>query len=193
MRHVFFLSAVDLQKGERWYLLRAPKNRTITDAIVCSYANADYALAYALRRYTIAHSLSRAKFFSHIVDSYDVACQYYVHLKSRFEKNFCDLADVVDLIRLFVPKKHLDGHKENCKYRFSLNYAKGVGRGHGEGIETSWAEAKQSGGSTRQMNHGHPHECSDWSLKQLELWEITGSWCAWKTNFQHSTNIQLLY
>lgn len=165
------------------------KNRTITDAIVCSYANADYALAYALRRYTIAHSLSRAKFFSHIVDSYDVACQYYVHLKSRFEKNFCDLADVVDLIRLFVPKKHLDGHKENCKYRFSLNYAKGVGRGHGEGIETSWAEAKQSGGSTRQMNHGHRHDVLIDLLNNWNFEKLRGLGALERLTF----NIQLLY
>ncbi len=115
-------------------------------------------MAYSLRRYAIAHSLSRAKFFSRIVESYDVACQYYVHLRHCFATNFPDLSDIVDLIRLFVPKKHLDGHKDNCKYKFSLNFTKGVGRGHGEGIETSWAEAKQSGGSTRQMNHGHRHD-----------------------------------
>ncbi|KAJ8090968.1 hypothetical protein PM082_024892 [Marasmius tenuissimus] len=52
---------------------------------------------------------------------------------------------------------HLDGHKLLCRKLFSLNYLKGAGRIHGEGIEQSWAESKQSGGSTRQMNHGHRH------------------------------------
>ncbi|KAF8204536.1 hypothetical protein BJ912DRAFT_277 [Pholiota molesta] len=139
MRHSIFLSMVDLQKGER-------------------YANADFALAYALRRFTFLQSMSRAKYFSRILETYDVACQYYVHLKARFQKNFPDLADTVDLIHLLVPKKHLDGHKDDCKYRFSLNYTDGTGRSHGEGIEASWAESKQSGGSTRQMNHGHRHD-----------------------------------
>jgi hypothetical protein len=105
-----------------------------------------------------ALSLRNAKFFARIVETYDVACQYYIHLKKRFQENIPDLADLIDLIHLLVPKKHLDGHKDHCKYRFSLNYTDGVGRGHGEGIEQSWSESKQSGESTRQMNHGHRHD-----------------------------------
>jgi hypothetical protein len=123
-----------------------------------SYANADFALAHALRRYTMHHSIQGAKFFQQILQTYNVACQYYVNLKARFADNFPDLADFIDLMRLLVPKMHLDGHKVDCRYRFSLNYFKGAGRGHGEGIEASWAESKQSGGSTRQMNHGHRHD-----------------------------------
>ena len=92
------------------------------------------------------------------MDTYDVACQYQIHLKERFVKNIPPLADIIDLILMLVPKKHLDGHKDHCKYRFSLNYTDGVGRGTGEGIEQSWSESKQSGGSTRQMNHGHRHD-----------------------------------
>ncbi|KAK0491690.1 hypothetical protein IW261DRAFT_1291504, partial [Armillaria novae-zelandiae] len=57
-----------------------------------------------------------------------------------------------------VLKMHLNGHIEKCKYEFSLNYVKGMGRSHGEGIEASWVETKQSGSSTRQMNHGHCHD-----------------------------------
>ncbi|PPQ98101.1 hypothetical protein CVT26_003271 [Gymnopilus dilepis] len=139
MRHVFFLAMADLQKGER-------------------YANGDYVLAYFLRRWLIWDSLQRIRYFRRIVETYDVACQYYVHLRARFESSFPDLADVIDLMYLLVPKKHLDGHIDRCKYRFSLNYTDGVGRSHGEGIEPSWAESKQSGGSTRQMNHGHRHD-----------------------------------
>ena len=122
------------------------------------YANGDYVLAYFLRRWLIWDSLQRIRYFRRIVETYDVACQYYVHLRARFESSFPDLADVIDLMYLLVPKKHLDGHIDRCKYRFSLNYTDGVGRSHGEGIEPSWAESKQSGGSTRQMNHGHRHD-----------------------------------
>ena len=88
-----------------------------------------------------------------------------------------------------MPKKHLDGHKENCKYRFSLNYAKGVGRGHGEGIETSWAEAKQSGGSTRQMNHGHRHDVLIDLLNNWNFEKLRGLGALERLTF----NIQLLY
>lgn len=156
MRHIFFLSMVDLQKGER-YILYTLSEFSVSE-ISHRYANADFALAYFLRRFLIWQSLEAFKYFTRILATYDVACQYFVNLRSRFEANFIDLADVVDLIYLLVPKKHLDGHKVDCRYRFSLNYTEGVGRGHGEGIEASWAESKQSGGSTRQMNHGHRHD-----------------------------------
>ncbi|KAK0474520.1 hypothetical protein IW261DRAFT_1422824 [Armillaria novae-zelandiae] len=99
-----------------------------------------------------------SKYFWRVVLTYDVACQYHVKLRKCFIDNFIDLADIIDIILCLVPKMHLDGHIEKCKYEFSLNYVKGMGRSHGEGIEASWAETKQSGGSTRQMNHGHRHD-----------------------------------
>ncbi|KAJ3539948.1 hypothetical protein NMY22_g4499 [Coprinellus aureogranulatus] len=144
-RHCVFLSMVDLQKGER-------------------FANGDFALAWALRRFVLAAiSLQRARYFQRIVVTYDVACQYWVHLKERFANAaedfpIFDIATVVDAIHMLVPKMHLDGHKEDCRYRYSLNYFDGAGRTHGEGIEPSWAESKQSGGSTQHMNHGHRHD-----------------------------------
>jgi len=137
------------------------------------FANADFALAHALRRFTGALFIKSAKFFSRIVISYDVACQYSIYLHTRFEANFPELAELVDFMHLLVPKKHLDGHKDDCKYRFSLNYFKGAGRSHGEGIEPSWGETKQSGGSTCQMNYGHRHDTlndfhNDWNWTKLQ-------------------------
>ncbi|KAF8952930.1 hypothetical protein BDZ97DRAFT_1670418 [Flammula alnicola] len=153
-RHMVFLSLIDLQKGER-------------------YANADFGLAYALERFVSHPSIKAGQFFPEILVTYDVACQYCVHLKSRFSSNFIHLSEAAASIRLLVPKKHLDGHKEDCKYRFSLNYSKGTGRGHGEGIEVSWSESKQSGASTRQMNHGHRHDTlndlhNDWNWTKVQ-------------------------
>lgn len=115
-------------------------------------------MAYALRRYVVLTSLNAAKFFRYILLTYDVACQYYVKLRERFAANFPSLVDIIDILHVLVPKLHLDGHQQSCKIRFSLNYFQGAGRSHGEGIEASWAESKQSGGSTRQMNHGHRHD-----------------------------------
>ncbi|KAK0467546.1 hypothetical protein IW261DRAFT_1426486 [Armillaria novae-zelandiae] len=97
------------------------------------------------------------KYFWRVVLTYDIACQYHVKLCKHFVDNFIDLADIINIILCLVLKMHLDGHIEKCKYKFSLNYVKGMGRSHGEGIEASWAETKQLGGSTRQMNHGHCH------------------------------------
>jgi hypothetical protein len=80
-----------------------------------SFANADFALALALRCYAVDHSLDGAKFFRHILDTYDVACQYYTNLCFQFDNNFPDLADIIDLLYLLIPKMHLDGHQDDCK------------------------------------------------------------------------------
>ncbi|KAL0564360.1 hypothetical protein V5O48_017686, partial [Marasmius crinis-equi] len=142
-RHSVFFAMVDLHKGER-------------------FANVDFALARALRQYVFSlipeQSLNAAKFFRRILMTYDVACVFHIHLRDRFETNFPDLAPIIDAMYLLVPKMHLYGHKEDCRFKFALNFLAGAARIHGEGIEPSWAETKQSGGSTRQMNHGHRHD-----------------------------------
>ncbi|KAK7027953.1 hypothetical protein VNI00_015036 [Paramarasmius palmivorus] len=142
-RHAMFLSMVDLQRGER-------------------FANADYALYYALLHYTYAIRNSNlteaAKWFRRILLLYDVVCQFRVNLPERFQLQFPDLAPVIEVMRTLIPKMHLYGHVEPCKYKYSLNFYPSSGRTHGEGIETSWSESKQAGGSTRQMNHGHRHD-----------------------------------
>ena len=54
-----------------------------------------------------------------------------------------------------VPKLHLQGHTEDCQYRWSLNFTRWMGRTDGEHIEGGWSEAKQAGGMTKEMNTGH--------------------------------------
>jgi hypothetical protein len=91
---------------------------------------------------------------------YDVACQYTVNIASRFEKYLPErgLGPVIQRLTPLVPKLHLDGHKDDCKYRFSLNYEPGSGRTDGEGIERSWPEIKQAGAHTSECNNGHRKE-----------------------------------
>ncbi|KAK1215180.1 hypothetical protein PQX77_022217 [Marasmius sp. AFHP31] len=157
-RHSVFLAMVDLHKGER-------------------FTNVDFALARALRQYVSdlvpMQSLQAAKFFRRILMTYDVACVFYVHLRERFDENFADLAAIIDAMYLLVPKMHLYGHKEECRFKFALNFLAYAGRIHGEGIEPSWGETKQSGGSTRQMNPGHRHDRLNeyhnyWNWKKME-------------------------
>ncbi|KAL1712183.1 hypothetical protein EV715DRAFT_214149 [Schizophyllum commune] len=138
-RHCCFLSMVDLQAGEK-------------------YANTDYALTRALKRIVGANSLDRAKYFHRIVVTYDVACQYSVNLGERLQNGFPDISDVIDRIKMYVPKFHLAGHKDDCKFLHALEWLARAGRLHGEGIEQTWSEAKQAGSYTRQMNHGHRHD-----------------------------------
>ena len=56
---------------------------------------------------------------------------------------------------------HINNHREDCIYRHSFNYTPGVGCTCGEGIETTWAEANQTAGSTKKENNGHRHDSLD--------------------------------
>ncbi|THU88320.1 hypothetical protein K435DRAFT_917318 [Dendrothele bispora CBS 962.96] len=116
----------------------------------------------------------------HIVLTYDIACQYEKNLVKRFKENFIGtpfehlgLDEVVDRFLCLVPKMHLKGHIPDCQYEYSLNFTQNVGRTYGEGIEGTWAEAKQAGGMTREMNAGHRIDTlnalqNDWNITKLQ-------------------------
>ncbi|KIJ16194.1 hypothetical protein PAXINDRAFT_75869, partial [Paxillus involutus ATCC 200175] len=109
----------------------------------------------------------------HIVLTYDIACQYSINLVKRFEAQFPDMADVIKRVTLLIGKLHLVNHTEICQYWWSLNYTPCVGWTDGEHIEAGWAEQKQAGGSTKEMNHGHRHDTlsdfqNDWNWLKVQ-------------------------
>lgn len=139
-----------------------------------SYINADYVLWMMLT--ILSHSLLGAKYIRRVVLTYDIACQFSINIRKRFaELPFSEtpsIGDLVDMIVFLVPKLHLDGHKSDCKYRWSLNYTKCCCRTDGEGIERAWADNKQMGSSSKEMNHGHRHEVliglfNDWNRMKM--------------------------
>jgi hypothetical protein len=75
-------------------------------------------------------------------------------------------------MRFWIPQVHIHNHNDDCQYRYSLSYADGVGRTHGEGIETCWAEQNQTGGMVKEMNKGHRHDT---------LVDFSGDWNWLKT------------
>lgn len=88
-------------------------------------------------------------------------------------KVFPDLVDVMGNIEFLVPKLHLQAHKDDCQYQYSLNYAPNVGRTHAKGIESGWASHNEEDGSTKEMNHGHRHNTldvtsEDWNWKKVQ-------------------------
>lgn len=92
--------------------------------------------------------------------SYDIACSYSVNLFRRMNKypdslNF-DFGD--KQLRWAVPKFHLMAHGQKCRVRYSLNYMAGVGRTHGEGVESNWAITNGYALSTREMSSAGRHE-----------------------------------
>ena len=71
-----------------------------------------------------------------------------------------------------VPKFHLPGHGSSCQTDYSFNYAKGVGRTHGETVEQGWANINLAALSTREMGPGARHLALDdwwsgWNWKKV--------------------------
>jgi hypothetical protein len=154
--HVSNMSCADLQLGERF---------GESDTHFCSvlifhrFANSDYSLATALRQHTGRGPMT-FEFRMEVDDvdemtTYDIACEYTVHLEERFAKHFPDLLDKVKKMRWGVPALHVQGHQDSCMYLFGTSYISCIGHFHGETAEQYWPEANQLGPHVRQMNNGH--------------------------------------
>ena len=115
--------------------------------------------------------------------SYDIECQHDKNRVARFTKWFPDLADVAACIVGCIPSMHIHNHKEDCQYRYAFKYTPNVGCTCGEGIEQTWAEAGQTGGSTKKENCGHRHNSLDdfhgyWNWEKiLKMGESTNLCC----------------
>ncbi|TEB32847.1 hypothetical protein FA13DRAFT_1790529 [Coprinellus micaceus] len=134
--HVFVVSTVDLQYGER-------------------FLNTDYAWHHAF----LQRGLPTLEEMENLTGlfSYDIGCSYRVHALSRFLSRD-ELRDVADLVAKFeycVPLVHVSNHKDNCLYLYSSAYRTGAGHFHGEQAEQVWPYSNQFGGQGRQMCNGN--------------------------------------
>ncbi|TEB34483.1 hypothetical protein FA13DRAFT_1788912 [Coprinellus micaceus] len=134
--HVFVVSTVDLQYGER-------------------FLNTDYAWHHVF----LQRGLPTLEEMENLTGlfSYDIGCSYRVHALSRFLSRD-ELRDVADLVAKFeycVPLVHVSNHKDNCLYLYSSAYRTGAGHFHGEQAEQVWPYSNQFGGQGRQMCNGN--------------------------------------
>ncbi|KAI0054692.1 hypothetical protein BV25DRAFT_1873293 [Artomyces pyxidatus] len=137
-RHIFNLKQCmgDLERGERYsnmtYMLLATLSLTVPD-------------------------------IKTLFISYDIACSFYKNFEVRMAKHpesrQLDLENMS--LKWAVPKFHLLAHGAKCQTPFSLNLMYGVGRTHGEGVETGWAEMNGAALSTREMAGSARHEVLD--------------------------------
>ncbi|KAK7017025.1 hypothetical protein VNI00_018752 [Paramarasmius palmivorus] len=135
----------DLQKGER-------------------YCNIDWILASIL-----GHHDCKLK----TCLSYDICCQYC----KRFIERLMQLPEEkrpkeIPEFQFVIPKLHVYGHTTACQLYFSLNYALGVGRTDGEGVERNWAGQGPIATSTTEMGPGSRHDTLDdhwgyWNWQKL--------------------------
>ncbi|KAJ7060044.1 hypothetical protein C8F01DRAFT_1254159 [Mycena amicta] len=121
----------DLQKGER-----------------VRYANMDYIFLHAIAD-------ARVK---RLLVSYDIACQWRIHLLERVLKFAAD-AGIPDLanfhIKFGLPVWHAAAHEVGCQAEMSLSHVEGVGRTDGEGIERTWAVLNPISFATKEMGEGN--------------------------------------
>ncbi|KIM27650.1 hypothetical protein M408DRAFT_24310 [Serendipita vermifera MAFF 305830] len=110
------------------------------------YVNSDFA---------ISHILQSIVGIAEVLLSYDIACQYSRNFSKRFDEFPMILLIPLHLTILFlIPKFHLPVHKEECRYNYSFNYTKKVGRTDGEAIERFWSTHNHLSGSTMRMTPG---------------------------------------
>ncbi|KAH9847790.1 hypothetical protein C2E23DRAFT_942536 [Lenzites betulinus] len=124
-------SVGDLQKGER-------------------YVNMDYLLHRSLLHTPI----------SSLTVSYDIACQYSINLRQRFETYGYGTV-VMRSIRWAIPKFHIAAHRDLCQASYSLHYLPHCARVDGESVERAWALANPVASSTKEMGPGSRRDFLD--------------------------------
>ncbi|KAJ7058604.1 hypothetical protein C8F01DRAFT_990484 [Mycena amicta] len=126
---------------------RQPSHLSQTDHLH-RYANMDYILLHALTD-------ARVK---RLLISYNIACQWEVHLRERV-LNFAEDAGVIDLanfeIQFALPVWHAAAHEVLCQAEMSLSHVAGVGCTDGEGIERTWAVLNPISFATKEMGEGN--------------------------------------
>ncbi|KAJ7860931.1 hypothetical protein B0H13DRAFT_1900698 [Mycena leptocephala] len=119
---------------------------------VGGYANMDYILLSALAGVALLC----------VAISYDIVCQWKVHLRERAKKIVQTTPIEVNLdemhIEFALPVWHASAHETTCQTQNSLSYAVGVGRTDGEGIERTWSILNPVGYATKEMGDGARHD-----------------------------------
>lgn len=117
--------------------------------------------------------LTAAQLFA-IFISYDIACSFSINFFRRLlkfpEHLQFDFEDIQ--VMWAVPKFHLLAHGKKCQGRYSLNHQRGVGRTHGETIESNWALTNGFALSTREMTAAGRHEVLNDAMGQVN-WSKT--------------------
>lgn len=112
-----------------------------------------------------------------IVASYDIMCQYSIHLWDRM-KTYPHWLHIDHENRttfhFLIPKFHLPAHIRPCQTRYSFNYNRHVGRTDGEAPERGWAHANGLATSTREMAPGSRRDTLDDHFGDNNWSKITG-------------------
>ncbi len=108
-----------------------------------------------------------------VVFSYDINCQYCVHIAEHFEASMLRPTKhhAVRSVKM-IPLCHINGHQDKCNEDFNPIYICCIGHFHGETAEQFWAFSNGLGPQIHQMNleHGHEiyfHHANDWNYRKV--------------------------
>lgn len=127
--------------------------------------------------YLFFSTLKHAACVEQIVTSYDIVCQWAVHIWRRMKQypSYVRLDPHGKKQFVFlIPKFHLPAHVEYCHYTFSFNFAKWCARTDGEAVERGWAGMNPLAGSVVEMGPGSRRDTmddhfGDWNWKKMFL------------------------
>jgi hypothetical protein len=140
--------------------------------------------------------------------SYDIACQWRIHLLERAKKiegkrraveiptraedvtasgSQTDAAPPPPMtnlgdfdIQFCLPVWHAQAHEVLCQTDNSLSYALGVGRTDGEGIERTWAVLNPVGFATKEMGEGGRHDAIENKIDHMNFEKnVNQGTCLW--------------
>lgn len=139
--------------------------RRAADASLVRYCNMDYVVSSALKQYGE---------IPHLLLSYDIACQWSIHLAERLthlpSHIQISLPPMPTELRYAIPKYHWRAHKEKDHHQYSLNLLPGVSRTCAETPESTWAKHEGTASSTREMGPG----------SRLDTLEDHFGFCNWR-------------
>ena len=101
--------------------------------------------------------------FDRLIMSYDITCQWSVHLWERMRSypHRIQINTERKTIIFLVPKFHLPAHIAACQTVFSFNLTRGVSRTDGEAPERRWANINPVAAQTKQMGPASHQETID--------------------------------
>jgi hypothetical protein len=149
--HGVFLSAADFKHGERSY------DYTIPYAIKSNISS--HRQAYMDNVLHRAFQLSPA--VKRFIISYDINCQYSIHLLDRFKKCHPHLKVPEAELLFSIGSFHLGAHVIECFHKYGLHFLLGAGVISGEILETLWIALNKLAPSTRAMSKAHRAEILD--------------------------------
>ena len=112
--------------------------------------NVDWALLQALRTTNIDADQGAMLI-------YDIACQYFVHLKDRIGNRLPEGLVLDSAIGLF----HVHGHKEECFFCYATSFIPGARVTVGEILETLWSTLNSITPTVRTATLAHRAEIID--------------------------------